>query len=281
MREHILVATDFSTPAKEMLASLDPLRAFGAQRVTLVYVRRKRYPTEDSAGHEKYYQTLLDEQASILRDDGWQVDVRNELGRASSKIIEVAGQVDADMIVLANRGRSAVEDVFLGSVATDVLERADRPVFLYCDRAGTVQERDTRLWDRIIHPTDFSPGADRALEEIPPLVHAYEVPVMLFHIVDDRYFGPQEGDSRKQQLDQRQRTLEDAGVENIDPELVFARPKRCITETMEHYPEALIVMGVHGHGWFEDLVLGGVARSVARRATNHLLFVPGAENKSE
>lgn len=276
MHPHLLVATDFSPPSKKMLRRLDAFRDYGATKVTLLYVRRKKYPTEESSGHENYYQTLLDEQAAGLRDRGWQVDVRNDIGRAGSRIVEVAGEVGADMIVLANRGHSAVEDVLLGSVATDVLERSSHPVFLFCEGAESGEET-TELWNRVIHPTDFSGAADDALEWIPGIVEHRPAAVMLFHVVDDRYHGPKTADDRKQKIDERREKLEAEGIAELDAEVVFGRPKKCLVELAEHYPQALFVMGAHGHGWFEDLVLGGIARSMARRGTNHLLFVPGSE----
>lgn len=277
MREHLVVATDFSTPSKEMLANLDVLRDHGARKATLVYVRRRRYPTEDSAGHERYYQTLLEDHAGALEKRGWQVETRNELGRAGSTIVDVAGEVGADLIVLANRGRNAVEQVLLGSVATDVLERSGLPVFLFCDRAEPVSDQDgqPRLWDRIIHPTDFSDAADEALAWIPRMVADQPVPVQLMHVVDDRYYGPREGDERQQKLQQRHDRLQKAGIDQAESELVFGRPRKMLAEATDHYPGSLFVMGSHGHGWFEELMLGGVARAVARRASNHLLFVPG------
>ena len=279
MRSHLLVATDFSTPAKNMIARLEALRIHGAEQITLLYVRRERYPTEDSAGHENYYQALLDDQAKQLRERGWQVEVRNELGRAGSTIVEVGEEVGAELIVMANRGRSAMEDVLLGSVASDVLERSPLPVFLFCDRAPTVEAEtpDEPLWNRVIHPTDFSGAADKALDWIPTLVDRQPVPVMLMHVVDDRYYGPREGDERRDKLQKRGQRLDEQGVGDIDRDVIFGRPKKCLSDATEHYPEALFVMGFHGHGWLEDLVLGGVARSIARKATNHLLFVPGSE----
>ena len=276
MFKHLLVATDFSTPAKKMAANLKPFQDYGAERITLVYVRRDRPPQEDSSSYEKYYQTLLDDEAARLVEQGWQVDVRNELGRAGTRIIEVANEVGAGAIVLGNRGRSAVEDVLLGSVATDVLERSPLPVFLCCEGAlDSEVSVEGELWDRIIHPTDFSDAADVALEWTAQLAVARPVPVMLMHVVDNRYFGPKETEERKEKLKERHQRLEEAGVGDIDRDLVFGRPKKCLSEAAEHFPRALFVLGSHGHGWLEGLLLGGVARSVARRGTNHLLFVPG------
>lgn len=275
MRRHILVATDFSTPCKQMVRHIGALRSHGAEQITLTYVRREKHPPEDSEGHEKYYQSLLDDQADDLREQGWDVDVRQQLGRPGSAIVEIAEDVGAELIAVATRGHSAVEDVLLGSVATDVLERSPVPVLLYSDRAELPTDEDgQRLWNRIIHPTDFSEPADRALQSLPRLVEADPVPVRLAHIIDDRYFGPREGEQREKKIEERRRRLEDGGVDDIEVTIEYGHPKRGLVRLASDHPDALLVMGTHGHGWFEELVFGGVARSVARRGTNHMLFVP-------
>lgn len=45
-------------------------------------------------------------------------------------ILAVAGDVDADVIVLGTRGRSGVKSLMLGSVSHGVVHRADRPVLV-------------------------------------------------------------------------------------------------------------------------------------------------------
>ena len=50
--------------------------------------------------------------------------------RAAQAIVREAGLVAADLIILGNAGRSAVNDLFLGSVAQRVLDLSRRPVVL-------------------------------------------------------------------------------------------------------------------------------------------------------
>jgi nucleotide-binding universal stress UspA family protein len=45
-------------------------------------------------------------------------------------IVAVAGEVDADVIVLGTRGRSGVKSLMLGSVSHAVVHHADRPVLI-------------------------------------------------------------------------------------------------------------------------------------------------------
>ena len=51
-------------------------------------------------------------------------------GTPAEKILEVAHAHGADMIVVGSRGRGAVTGAVLGSVSSDVVHRADRPVLV-------------------------------------------------------------------------------------------------------------------------------------------------------
>ena len=55
---------------------------------------------------------------------------RSAFGLASEIINKIAGEVAADQIVMGTRGFSPLESVALGSVSTEVLQRASVPVTL-------------------------------------------------------------------------------------------------------------------------------------------------------
>lgn len=53
-----------------------------------------------------------------------------EIGKPAEKIVEAARIWQADLIVMGTRGRSALSNVFLGSVAQGVLRSASCPVMV-------------------------------------------------------------------------------------------------------------------------------------------------------
>lgn len=65
-----------------------------------------------------------------LEDAGIQVTLRREHGSPSSKILDVADEVDADAIAVSGRRRSPAGKVLFGSVTQSVLLSATRPVIV-------------------------------------------------------------------------------------------------------------------------------------------------------
>lgn len=53
-----------------------------------------------------------------------------DFGKPADRILELAETVQADLIVVGTHGRSGIERLVLGSVATDVLKRASCPVLV-------------------------------------------------------------------------------------------------------------------------------------------------------
>lgn len=65
-----------------------------------------------------------------LDDHGFTTLLRREHGNPSKQIINVAGEIQADIIVMGGRKRSPVSKAVFGSVTQDVLIEADRPVMV-------------------------------------------------------------------------------------------------------------------------------------------------------
>lgn len=64
----------------------------------------------------------------FLEDAGITVELRGEVGDSGDVIIDVADEVDADVIVLGGPTQSPIGKVVFGSVGQYVLLNADRPV---------------------------------------------------------------------------------------------------------------------------------------------------------
>jgi nucleotide-binding universal stress UspA family protein len=75
---------------------------------------------------------LLAEGVTAATEAGFNAQGRLEHTGTSAwrTIVEVAGEIDAKLIVLGSRGRSGVESALLGSVSSSVVHHAGRPVLV-------------------------------------------------------------------------------------------------------------------------------------------------------
>ncbi len=69
----------------------------------------------------------------IFADAGVEYEVRGALGEVSSKVVDMAIDVDADRLVLGGRRRSPAEKAVLGSVSQDIILQAPCPVTYFRD----------------------------------------------------------------------------------------------------------------------------------------------------
>jgi nucleotide-binding universal stress UspA family protein len=69
-----------------------------------------------------------------LLGHGIDTAVRVEVGAVVRAIIQVAEEENADLIAMASHGRTAMVQVFYGSVASGVLNQAERPLLLIRSR---------------------------------------------------------------------------------------------------------------------------------------------------
>jgi nucleotide-binding universal stress UspA family protein len=132
---HILYPTDFSDTAEQAFRYVERMVERGCQRVTLLHV-------QDKVKIGKHLEDRLQEFNQIdwgrlqrlqerLEAKG-AANVRKEVpyGYPTAVILESAGSSDYSLIVMGGQGRGFIEEVFLGSVAHNVVRHAPIPVLL-------------------------------------------------------------------------------------------------------------------------------------------------------
>jgi len=83
----------------------------------------------------------LDMRAGSLRQDGVVVEVVTATGDVSERILELAADEKADMIVMGTNGRTGLAHMFIGSIAEKVLRHSPIPVLTV--RGGSDTRRTT------------------------------------------------------------------------------------------------------------------------------------------
>lgn len=75
-------------------------------------------------------ESLIDKEATRVRCYGINASTRIEFGDPAEKILKVAEDIGADMIVLGLRGANGLKKMLIGSVSEKVLDEAKVPVFV-------------------------------------------------------------------------------------------------------------------------------------------------------
>jgi nucleotide-binding universal stress UspA family protein len=146
------------------------------------------------------------------------------------------------------------------------------------------------MFKRILCPVDFSEASRHAIDQASTIARWYGAAVTAQHVCNPA-LGPFTGLPDSSRLPDREmlrlggevaacfETAIRAGVQ-VDAVVDVGQPDGCILDRARTWPADLIVMGTHGAGGFEHLVLGSVAEKVLRRAACAVLTVPPHANRT-
>jgi nucleotide-binding universal stress UspA family protein len=169
-----LYATHLDTLDFDKVQMLYPLQASGLEEVILLFVvDRDEVGFVPYGGFDKELaEDLLDR--ARLRFSDWSRDIEKsglrcksvvETGRPATKILEVAEREDVDLIVAARRHHVALDAIYLGGTAMELLRRSPVPV-LVCKEpeSGCCPVPSKSIFARVLHATDFTAASAPALE---------------------------------------------------------------------------------------------------------------------
>jgi nucleotide-binding universal stress UspA family protein len=136
----------------------------------------------------------------------------------------------------------------------------------------------------ILCPTDFSEASRKAFHQAIPVARWYEARITALSCIPAWPFVPAgfpeysepmvppSPDDVRAELRDFVRPAEEQGI-GCEGVTVEGRPARAIAQYAQQHGVDLIVMGTHGHGGFERLVLGSVTEKVLRKAPCPVLTV--------
>ena len=137
---HIIVPVDFSPASRHALdAAIELASALGARldvvhSIELLTYRGVEYrevmKSTSYAEERQLAAEQLDEWAAIARAAEVETVCKVLEGDSRRVIVDYAAQFDADLIVIGAKGHSRLHDLFIGSVATQVMTHAPCSVHL-------------------------------------------------------------------------------------------------------------------------------------------------------
>lgn len=282
----ILVPTGGSTVANSALLAARTIARTSGAEVVLVQV----LPADVERGSQLTQQARRDleriEEEAAARDLSVRSLVR--YGDPAEQILQAAHEEDVDLIAMASYGLAGIDRMLVGSVSEQVVARSVVPVLLNRHDA-----RPMRHLQRILVPTDGSPGAALSLSAALPLSRASGASLLLVrvtkHVRDSAYHVAESGELGEDlqvghQYEEANRLRAEDETRHIVTELtakgyaagamaLSGDPARGIVETASEYKADLIVMSTHALMGVARAVLGSVADEVVRTADCPVLLV--------
>jgi nucleotide-binding universal stress UspA family protein len=207
------------------------------------------------------------------RRAGVKARMRLDPGRAAPRILEIARETGADLVVMGTHSRTGLGRVLLGSVADRVVRQAPCPVVTVPPQTGA-PPGSARL-ARICYATDFSPSARAAWPWAVALAEAAHAMLDLVHVtalpVPDAGSPPEATEHMAQLIHdagyaEADRFLREGPLPRERVEVVIRRGlvDEQILECARSRNADLIVMGTHGSSGLVRWMLGSVAHHVVQ-----------------
>jgi nucleotide-binding universal stress UspA family protein len=295
MKMRVLVATDGSSAADraiELATAMDwpigtdirvatviepvpPITA--AEWAGPIATLEETYPPEADAIAE----TILENARQAFAHTRAEVSCEALRGRAATRILERAREIEADLLIVGSRGHGTIASMVLGSVGAEVADLADCPVLVA--RAPHL----TRLVLGV-DESEFSRLAEAIVAEWPIFAN---VGVEVTHVAQTSlpwtvglgqgpYEVPEIGPEEHEAVAAATRRLRDAGRRAVG-RLVTGEPAAGLLQTAKDVRAELIVVGTHGRTGLGRAVFGSVARNVMLHASCSVLVVRKVRTRIE
>lgn len=284
----VLFATDGSQSAdqaQELVAALrwpegsaiDVVHVVQLPALVMGSVGTTLGPMEDvdiTTALEHEGQRILASALERISGPGRSVRTRLLAGRPAEVIADVAREPGIDLVVMGHRGRSAIAQLLLGSVASEVVDRSPVPVLVA--RGPVIED--------ILLAIDGTPVSEAAVGLVERTSVLRDRRVRVISVADTTYpwwtgmdwmaeaavdvWGAAVEASRASHTRVTRATVERLRAGGIDARPVDGegRPADVILEAADAAPTDLIVVGSRGQTGLRRMVLGSVARDVLHHA---------------
>ena len=283
MFSRIIVASDLSQSAYDMVKCLKALKKYGSEKCLLVQCLN---PLEKNMVFVRsVMEKNLEEQKKALMKFGYAVETRVVTGYVKNEINRIAANEDYLVIVVEAVEHSMIGESLLGNPANELIHYASKPLLLLRVSEGPVDEknsiRECDLSSHILFPTDFSDNAAIAFEYMKNMVGNGVSKVTLAHVQDQTRISPYLLDrlvefNRKdaKRLQEMQAKLSEIADVEVDIQLLYGSPTSEILRLISEKKIPLVVMGRQGRGFIKDIFLGSVSHNISRYSEASVLLIP-------
>jgi len=141
MFKKILYPTDFSEVSRKAISYIKQLKEAGTQEVVVLHVLNEKgieaMALYASGSFDELLQRVEKEAAdemkeieAVLKESGFKVKLRIEIGIPLTDILKVEEEEGVSVIVIGSHGKSNVQEMLLGSVSEKVIRKSKNPVLV-------------------------------------------------------------------------------------------------------------------------------------------------------
>ncbi len=269
----VLLATDLSEAGLRSVEGLCACKASDFEHVTLLHVIDLDLYTAGGSvpGIAEWANVELEKVAADLRELGFEVDVRVEIGLAVDTIKSVADEIGADLIAVTNLGKGALTGRLLGSTAERLAPATGLPVLV--ERVEHRGEQWCRLgigspFQRIVLGVDLEGDAQALIGSVGRLPGIELLRVV--HVAADE---PSRA-AAQQKLEEAVRAAQVGSAIEVVTNVGNAAEGLLADATQTD--ATAIAVATCQHGLLHRGVLGSVAREVALHSDRAVLLLPPA-----
>ena len=288
-----LLATDLSPASQAVVGCVKGLRAVGTRECVLLHCFDVPQVAAFSEEMKEHFLQSMEEQKRMLEEQGFAVTTRAEPGLPHTQVPHIAAEEECSLLVVGSHGHSLGHDIFLGGIASAVVQHATLPVLVL--RLTTAEDGQPmcvtgrcEFIEHVLFPTDFSDNAEHAFAYLAKVVESGARKVTLLHVQDrirlahhlehrlDEFNEVDRG-----RLERMKARLGEMGSAEVNIELSYGLPKAEILQHAQAGKASMVIMGSQGRGYLGELFLGSVSHYVARRAESPVLLVPMLSGEGE
>jgi nucleotide-binding universal stress UspA family protein len=196
----------------------------------------------------------------------------------ADSILERARAGGADLIVMATHGRGPLSRILHGSVADELIRRAEVPVLLVRGSEKDPGIIPEPVLDNILILLDGSALAEEVLEPALDLARLMEAQCVLLRVIESRSSpangvtgGPREKAQAEAYLKHVARRVREQGLQVPTLVVVARHAIDAILEEAAAQASNLIALATHGRGGLQRLLLGSLADKLVRAAVAPVL----------
>lgn len=285
----ILLATDGSTHSQAAVELLNRFPFPAGSEVTLLSVLELpgsfALGTKQQEAIQELRQEIrqqaeenLAQQASCLKEAGWDVSVKIREGHPAKEIIAAAEELDSQLIIIGSHGRGMVGRFLLGSVSQKVVKYAHCSVLLVRKSDDSTTEETATKNLKILLAFDNSDPSNKAAKLIQQLPATKETTVDVVTVMPIiTYYGmdvvERMSESWKEEKRQAEAALE-ATAQMLKEKIpsisaTLAESEDTSQEILEHaetFGSDLIIMGQKGKSAIDRFLLGSVSSRIIHHA---------------